>query len=374
VISSSVTFSTGVALKVITYSEDVSYKFRSQTFAGPSYPPVSGMPLGTYVLADTPWNDSSLMVWVNNEMQVLLYDYTYEISAGIPGWDITEWDAYGWNTEFAGEGVLKFGSNIAHSSSDSVYVQYMSGAVNKVPTAFRTVNTGNATVESIALNNARATVLLSDVNVISDTIEVEDYTVLSTPTDYRPGVIWIGDERIAFWTVTPAPTLLLPNRGILSTLQRGTLNTPSGNVTTLFNTIFYNGDGSTVYFATESGTEPAGGPEVVFKDNRMQLDYAIYPQIGDYTIVINPDGESPGRYVQFIYPPETGFKNIKLCAPTLESKITSSISHTAGTIVQDGGFSVTIQGGYAWQPAPNGLQYNNTSLAYFLLENSGTRN
>jgi hypothetical protein len=145
-------------------------------------------------------------------------------------------------------------------------------------------------------------------------------------------------------------------------------------VTTLFNTIFYNGDGSTVYFATESGTEPAGGPEVVFKDDVMQLDYAIYPQIGDYTIVINPDGEPPGRYVQFIYPPETGFKNIKICAPTLESKITSSISHTAGTIVQDGGFSVTIQGGYAWQPAPNGLQYNNTSLAYFLLENSGTRN
>jgi hypothetical protein len=332
------------------------------------------MPAGTYVLADTPWNDSALMVWVNNEMQSLLYDYTYEISTGVPGWDTTEWDAYGWNAEFAGEGVIVFGGNIAHSSSDSVYVQYMSGAVNKVPTAFRTVSIGNAAVESIAISNASATRLLSDVNVISDTIEVEDYTLLSMPTDYRPGVIWIGDERIAFWTVTPAPTLLLPNRGILSTLQRGTLNTPSGNVTTLFNTIFYNGDGSTIYFATESGTEPLGGPEVVFKGDEMQLDYTIYPTMGDYTIVVNPDGQPAGRYVRFNSPPPVGYKNIKLCAPTLETRVTSFISHTAGTIVQDGGFSVQIQGGYAWQPAPNGLQYNNTSLANFLLENSGTRN
>ena len=374
VISPSVTFTTGDILKIITYSEDVSYKFRSQTFAGPAYPPVSGMPYGTYVLADTPWNDSALMVWVNNEMQALLYDYTYEVSPGIPGWDTTPWEEYGWNAEFEGEGVLIFGDNIAHSVSDTIYVQYMSGAVNKVATAFRTVNTGNAMVDSIAINSSRSTLLLSDVNVVSDSIEVEDYTVLSLPTDYRPGVVWIGDERIAFWTVTTTATLLLPNRGILSTLQRGTLNTPSGNVSTLYNTIFYDGNGSTVYFATAAGTVPLGGTEEVYIGQTIQLDTAEYPNSGTYAFVINPVGQSPGRYVQFNVAPVVGWRNVKICAPELEAKITSNISHPAGSIVQDGGYSVEIPGGYAWQAAQNGLQYNNTALANFLLANSGMRN
>jgi hypothetical protein len=332
------------------------------------------MPLGTYVLADTPWNDSALMVWVNNEMQALLYDYIYEVSPGIPGWDTTPWEEYGWNTEFEGEGVIIFGDNIAHSGSDTVYVQYMSGAVDKVATAFRTVNTGNAMVDSIAINSSRSTLLLSDVNVVSDSIEVEDYTVLSLPTDYRPGVVWIGDERIAFWTVTPAATLLLPNRGILSTLQRGTFNTPSGNVSTLYNTIFYDGDGSTVYFATAAGTVPLGGTEEVYIGQSIQLDTAEYPDIGNYAFVINPAGQSPGRYVQFNVAPAAGWRNVKICAPDLETRITSTISHPAGSIVQDGGYSVEIPGGYAWQAAPNGLQYNNTALANFLLANSGMRN
>jgi hypothetical protein len=372
VISTSMAFVTGDLLKIITYSEDVSYKFRSQTFTGPSYP--IGVPIGTYVLVDTPWNDSALMVWVNNEMQALLYDYTYEVSPGIPGWDTTPWEAYGWNAEFEGDGVIIFGDNIAHSVSDTVYVQYMSGAVNKVATAFRTVNTGNAMVDSIAINSSRSTLLLSDVNVVSDTIEVEDYTVLSLPTDYRPGVVWIGDERIAFWNITPAATLLLPNRGILSTLQRGTFNTTSGNVSTLYNTIFYNGDGSTVYFATAAGTVPLGGTEEVYIGQTIQLDTADYPDIGNYAFVINPDGQSPGRYVQFDVAPIAGWRNVKICAPELEAIVTSTISHPAGSIVQDGGYSVEIPGGYAWQAAQNGLQYNNTALANFLLANSGMRN
>lgn len=373
VISPSVSFVNGDLLKVITYSEDVSYKFRSQTFAGPAYPP-GIFNNGTYMLADKPWNDSALMVWVNNEMQALLYDYRYDVSTGIPGWDTTEWEAYGWNAEFAGEGVIIFGDNIAHSSSDTIYVQYMSGATDELPTAFRTVNTGNAMVDSIAINSSKSTVLLSTVNVVSDSIEVDDYTVLSPPTDYQPGIVWIGAERIAFWTLDPAPTIAFPNRGILRTLQRGTFNTPSGNVSTLYNTIFYDGDGSTVYFATAAGTVPLGGTEEVYVGQTIQLDTADYPELGDYAIVTNPSDQPPGRYVKFVTAPPVGWRNVKLCAPELEAKITSNVSHPIGSVVQDGGYDVEIPGGYAWQAAPNGLQYNKTALANFLLANSGTRN
>jgi len=373
-LATTVPFVNGDELKIVTYSEDTSYKFRTQTFAGPMYPIVPGNAPGTYLLADRPWNDNALMVWVNNTIQTLMYDYRYEITDGISGWDVTPWDTYGWNAEFAGDGVIIFGDNIAHSSSDTVYVQYMSGMPQKVATAFRTVNTGNTTVNSIAINNARSTVLLSNMSVLADAIEVSDYTVLSMPTESQPGAVWINNERIAFWTVDYAPTIEYPNRAFLKTLQRGTYNTPSGNVSTLYNTIFYDGDGQTTYFATAEGTQPLGGPEVVYVGNAIQVDVTVDSDIGTYSIVINPDGYPAGRYVKFETAPPSGWRNVRLCAPTLEAKITSFVSHPVNSTVLDGGYDVEIPGGYGWQPAPNGLQYNKTAMANFLLENSGTRN
>ena len=129
-----------------------------------------------------------------------------------------------------------------------------------------------------------------------------------------------------------------------------------------------------MYFATAAGTVPLGGTEEVYIGQTIQLDTAEYPNSGTYAFVINPVGQSPGRYVQFNVAPVVGWRNVKICAPELEAKITSNISHPAGSIVQDGGYSVEIPGGYAWQAAQNGLQYNNTALANFLLANSGMRN
>ncbi len=117
-----------------------------------------------------------------------------------------------------------------------------------------------------------------------------------------------------------------------------------------------------------------GGPEVVYIGNSIQVDVAVDSGIGTYSIVINPTGYPAGRYVKFNVAPPAGWRNIRLCAPTLEAKVTSFVSHPVNSTVLDGGYNVEIPGGYNWQPAPNGLQYNNTALANFLLENSGTRN
>ena len=363
---------TGQRLKVITYSQDVSYEFRTQLIQGPCYPVVPGNTDGVYVLADQPYNDSTLIVWLNREMQTLLYDYRLETVSEIPGWDITPWSVYGWNTEYGGDKAVVFAPNLAATSNDIVSLQYMSGLPDEPAIAWRTITSGLDTT-SIVISDAKKTVLLSDVTTYSTSIEVADISLLDEPTDTAPSTVWIGDERIDYWAMEPNPLPGFPNRGFLQQLLRGTYNTSSGNVSILYDTIFYDGDGMTTYFATSSGTLPIGGNVVVFIGDQIQVDNAIDSLVGSYGIAENPVGLTPGTYIKFNTAPAVGWRNVRLSSPRLEAKINTNLSHLAGTTVLGAGNSVTIPGGYRWSANPNGLQYSRNSQAKFLLDNPGTR-
>ena len=362
----------GDMVKVLTYSEDVSYEFRTQQEQGPCFPLVSSNKNGVYVLIDPPFNDSTLMVWVDKQMQTLLYDYTLETVDSIPGWDITPWSVYPWNTEYRGDKSVVFAGNIGQSAGDIVTMQYMSALPERPAIAWRTVTTDLQTT-SIVISDANKTRLLSDVAVYSDSIEVEDITVLNQPSDTQPGTIWIGDERIDYWSVTAAPNMNFPNRGFLQQILRGTFNTPAGNVSVLYDTIFYDGDGQTTLFPTASGTKPSGGNVVVYVGTSIQVDTAIDSQIGSYSIVENPTGYPAGTYVGFTSAPVVGWRNVRLASPRAEVEFVTQISHVAGSTVIAAGVAETIPGGYQWIQSANGIQYSPSSLAKFLLEHPGTR-
>ena len=363
---------TGQTLKFISYSQDVSYEFRTQSIPGPCYPIVPANIAGTFVLIDQPYDDSTLMVWINGTMQTLLYDYRLIDVTAIPGWGITGYGLYGWNTEYAGERAIVFAPNIVVQPGDTVTAQYMSALPARSAIAWRTIMSGTYQTSTV-ISDANKTMTLSDITVYSNSIEVADISVLSQPTSTSPGTVWIGDERIDYWMVTAAPTNALPNRGFLEQLLRGTFNTPIGNVSVLYDTIFYDGDGQTTLFPTATGGRPAGGNVVVNIGTVVQVDSAINSAVGTYTIVENPVGYPAGTYASFIKPPVVGWRNVRLASPRLEVQVNSPISHPIGSTVLSAGDQQTIQGGYNWISAPNGLQYSNTSLAQFLLEHPGTR-
>ena len=340
--------------------------------AAPLYPNVPGNVDGTFVLIDQPYDDSTLMVWINGTMQTLLYDYTLTTISEIPGWGITGYSIYGWNTEYAGDRAIVFAPNIIIESGDTVTAQYMSALPARPAIAWRTIMSGIYQT-STAISDANKTVTLSDVTVYSNSIEVADITVLAQPTLTQPGVIWIGDERIDYWMVTAAPTNSLPNRGFLEQLNRGTFNTPVGNVSVLYDTIFYDGDGITTLFPTATGIRPPGGNVVVNIGTVSQVDTEINASVGTYSIVDNPIGYPAGTYVSFINPPAIGWRNVRLASPRIDVQITSPISHPIGSTVISAGEPQKIQGGYNWISTPNGLQYSSSSLAQFLLEHPGTR-
>jgi hypothetical protein len=362
----------GSIVKVITYSEDVSYQFRTQTEHGPCYPNVPGNTPGTYVLITPPYDDSTLMVWLYDIMQTLLYDYSVITVDAIPGWGITPWQTYGWQTEYSGDKAVVFAPGKAVLPGDAISMQYMTALPERLPIAWRTITTGDQTTSTV-ISDANKTILLSTVYSYSTSIEVLDDSVLDQPTDTQPGTIWIGDERIDYWMVEPAPVTAAPKRAFLTQLIRGTYNTPSGNVTVGYDTIFYDGNGTQTYFPTASGTLPPGGNVAVFVGNQIQVDSAINSNVGTYTIAENPQGQRPGTYVFFAKPPAVGWRNVRLSSPRSEVSVTSQISHVLGSTVLAAGTAETIPGGYQWIAAPNGLQYASSSLARFLLEHSGTR-
>ena len=360
-------------VKVLTYSEDVSYKFVTQTAVGPAYPAIPDNAAGTYVLIAPPYDDSTLMVWVNGVMQTLLYDYALVTIGGFSAWDVTGWQLYPWELEFAGSKAVSFSSGPALTKGPVVTMQYMAALPDEPAIAWRTIMANGQTVSTV-ISDANKTLLISTVYDHSTTIEVADITVLPVPSDTVPGTIWIDDERIDYWQMQSVPTNDLPHRGVLSQLLRGSLVTPVGNVSTGYDTIFYDGDGATTLFATGSGTRPPGGNIAVFIGEQIQVDTATDQNVGTYTVVINPSVSQPGTYVSFVTPPPVGWRNVRLASPRYEATNVSSISHLPGSTVIAAGVTETIPGGYGWVASSQGLQYNSTSsLAKFLLAHPGTR-
>ena len=367
---------TGDIMKVVTYSEDASYGFRTVTFTGPRYPNVPGNTNNVFVLPDRTFSDSTAMVWAGSKMATLLYDYQIITVVEVPGWDITTWSYYPWNQEYAGTSAVKFVDNLVTEQGNTVTVQYMHNAEEAPAIAWRTIIDDTRTTSTV-LSKTNNTLLMADVAPSAQSILVADVSVLPAPTQYTPGTVWIGYERIDYYEIVPAPTTDLPNQAYLTQLRRGTMTTPYGNVSTLYDTIFYDGDGQTTVFATSTGGILPGGNVAVFVGNSLQLDSVdaatVTAETGEvgftstYSIVTDPAGYPAGQYVKFDSAPPVGWKNVKLASPKREAAVTSNVSHLAGATVIAAGPTETLPGGYTWSASPEGLQYADTSLSRFLI-------
>ena len=364
----------GDKIKIITYSEDSSYKMQVEQFKGPSYPPVLSNFPRTYMLAEMPYSDMTTLVWVNNKSQTLLYDYEIK-RADIPGWDIADWNVYGWEAEYPNVPVLHFGGNIASLATDRIQIQYNTGLPSKPAIAWRNHYIGSTDIlaSSTVISDANKTMILSPVMVQSTSIEIADTSVLFVPDRTTRGAIWINNERITYRQIRPAPTVQYPTRGFLVGLERGSMSTPRGNVSTLYTTIFYDGDGATTHFPTISGSLPVGGAETVYIENDLQINHAVVDLAGTYRIESNPTGFRAGRYVIFDVAPPIGWRNVKIAAPKREANEQVSFVHASGSIVIDASENLDILGGYNWIPSPDGLQYNDSILTRFLEDHTGTR-
>ena len=147
---------------------------------------------------------------------------------------------------------------------------------------------------------------------------------------------------------------MYPNSGYLTGIARDRLGT-SGSPLTLYNTLWYNGDGATTEFAIESATQAIS--TTVFVNEILQVENV------DYVMPLN------SMYLTFTTPPPVGTKNIQITALN-QISYNTTVSHQVPSNVIDAGTDVQIPGGYSWVSTPNGLQYSDSSLAVFLLEHS----
>ena len=395
-------------ISVTTFTQDLSYRFETEQFLGNE--------AAIYALSGTPSSESTLIVSVNNVVQRMLWNYAL----------ITE--KVGNDTVY----YVRFDSSTYHSDQDSIVVRYMIGKSEKPATAFRQFVTPAFSNISQVISPKHETVLLSDVYVYTSEIEVADYTALSPPTAVKPGAIWIGNERISFTKMTPSATSEHPHRAFISDLIRssnGTSSSPSyvydvifhdgnGNITVFSsnatagqsetvcvdnrfqaggNAEWHTMPGNTYRLTTTAKIVSAESIRIYVGAVKLALDVDYVVELGNNTVVfasvypngtvvmckidqaigvasnyytaINPPGRTSGRYVMFEPNsiPAIGNRNIRLT--TLVTDAASySLSHAAGSKVQDSGSLVNIPGGYKWEAAPDGLQYSNSGAARFILE------
>lgn len=339
--------SNGDEISVSTFNQDLDYEFHTEMFDTES--------TNSYSISKTPWSFASICVWLDGKQLVPSKDFMIMSPRDDTGWNTIGWDQQPWNTDATGELIIYIPDS--YTTGSKVVIRYMMGLPHKNETRWRTLSYQNTSI-STAMDLERSTVVLSNVYVRSTSIEIADITTLSTPEDGIPSNIYINDELIGFYTVRHAPTTEYPNRAFLEGLQRNKMGT-SGNPRDRYNVLFYDGDGANIYFATEAAGQ-AIATSVFVNGTLMQ-------EGTDYELVINP---SPliGEFVKFTDPPGSGYRNVKIAAFNVDS-INERVSHVALSNVYDAGKNVTLpNGGYNWEPANDGSQYNRTRQARFLLK------
>lgn len=363
--------SNGDNILVTTYSEDIDYGFYTEEFdgKGPGWDIVAWDIYGwdaninnAFRLAKDPYDLLAITVWVNNKLQTPMYDYVVNRQSIPAGWDILSWDTSGFDEGIDEYVEVDFGGNKAGLETDRVVINYMSGLPERDAIAWRTLIT-DSSVDSIAIDNDRKTIILSNVTTTSSMIEIEDYTKLSIPTGGQSESMYINDELISYFEIVQAPTIEYPNRGFVTSLVRNVKGT-NGSPRARYSALFYDGNDLRIYFPTESVNEALS--ETVWVDEKLQR-----PNI-DYIIVLDPPSLPAGRYAKMNVPPQSGFKNVKIISMNYDD-IGETLSHIELSTVIDAGTETQLPTGYQWEPAPLGLQYNRTELASFLLEHSGTR-
>jgi hypothetical protein len=335
----------GDRIRVITFTEDLSYGWLSEEFISAG--------TNTYTLQSAPFNNSAIFVLVDDSVKTLMWDYTLERLDD-------------------GRAVIQFNKDAAPAYGSSIIVTYGTGVDDRPPIAWRTLISPVGETTSIAIDNSRKTNTLSSVYSYSNSIEIFDLTKVNVPTALKPGAVWINNELVYYYEIESAPTIQYPNRGFLNNLRRGVDGTPSDPVAS-YNTQYYYGDGVTRYFATESGTTPI--TETVYVNGKIQVKNSVNSVVGTYTVEINPIDKPAGRYIVFNNNsiPPAGWKNIRIVSLNVEASNNVPV-HVTGATVIDAGDDVKLPGGtYIWQPAPNGLQYSDSNQAKFLRDHPGTR-
>lgn len=339
------TVNDGDNIRVITFTEDLSYGWLTEEFISTGS--------NSYTLQSAPFNNSAIFVLVDDSVKTLMWDYTIDRLDN-------------------GRAVIQFNKDTAPATGSIINITYGTGADDRPPIAWRTLISPTGNTTSIAIDNNRKTNTLDTIYSYSNSIEIADVTKVNRPTALKPGAVWIDNELVYYYEIELAATNEYPNRGFLNNLRRGVDGTPS-DPTASYNTLYYYGDGTTRYFAAESGTTPLA--ETVFVNGKIQIKNSVNNVVGTYDIEINPDGLPAGRYVVFNEDsiPSVGWKNIRIVSLNVDAQNTVPV-HVTGATVIDAGDDVKLPGGvYVWQAAPDGLQYSNTNQAKFLREHQGTR-
>lgn len=333
---------------VTTFGEDIDYEFHTEEYDGNAD--------WTYILTKKPF-EGSVMVWLNNALILQGVDYIIIPVNVYDGWNINNWDVGGWNSASHSTYGIKLGYEPTYAT-DKLVITYMVGLPYRPAVSWRTITAGDKAI-STALDFNRMTVLLSDLYTNSSKIEISDYTMLTAPLRNNPGAVWIDDELVYFTQFEFAPTGSHPNRAFLSGIQRARMNT-SSEPKAIFNTLFYNGDNSTIYFAAE-----AVGSVL---NTTVWIDNTLLTFNTDYIFVNDPPSLPTGHYVKFIAtPPPIGYRNVKVISLKIDS-LDTYISHKTGTNIIDAGEEVKFT--YTWEPTTIGLQYNESYQTNFLLEHS----
>jgi hypothetical protein len=419
------TVEAGDTVRIITFTEDYSYGWViDNSFI--STPPFTGpnayyLGNGEYQLAQVSYDQDSIMVFVDGNLQALMTDFTFAnnvtIIETIPNTISVSGNAYILTTSNVAslspgmivvgntlptgsyiqsittgnvnsilltepaldtgmftmnaqsiKSVVSFNSEYAPTpTTANVVIAYTTFPESKPPIAWRTLVQDNGISETIAIDNKRKTNTLSAVYVYTTEIQIADLTAIGP----APGAVWIGNELIQYSVVQRAPLTQYLNSGFISGLNRGsgvTSNLPLA----VYDTLYYYGDGVTRYFPAASGTLPIA--ETVYVNNIVQPNLAYY-STGTYVSTSDniPDNLPPGRYIVFnignIPPP--GWRNVRIVSLTTDFNNNSQI-HISGSEVIDAGRDVQLPDGYQWEPAPYGLQYSNSRQAQFLLDHSGS--
>lgn len=355
---SNITFAGGIlnlsdTINITTYTQDLDYEFHIEEY--------SYSMSGSYALTKSPWDTSTIQVWVDGVLKTPSLDYIITQGPTADAWDIYGWNEFGWEYGPSNNHIVKF--NPAYHSGSRIVISYMSGLPEKPAIAWRTLTT-DTDVMTIALDSDRRTELLSNVFTYSSSIEIADYTKISLPSNNKPGYVYIEQELISFSELQLAPSMAYPNRAFLVGLQRNRHGT-SGNPQSEYNIQWYNGDGSTVYFATEAAGQALA--ETVYVNGMIQVDQAVQSNNADFEFVINPPALPAGRYVHFLNAaPPYGWKNVQIASLNVDIP-SNNLSHPAPNQVIDAGSAVTPSIPYIWQPSPNGFQYSRTMQAQFYL-------
>ena len=247
-ITSPYSLSAGDVLSVTTFNNALGMKQRREV--------LEGRPSGVFALRFAPLNATYAYVWLNGEQLTQVYDYSIsDTTLTISGRTIT--------------------------SSDRVDVMYFALESAVGATGFRIFKDMLNRTFYKRISKSATTKLTLDMTESSQTITVEDGSVLGTPNvaSNMPGVIFIDKERIEYFTKS-GNTLGQLKRGTLGTGTKGhgsgtEVVDASGTQTIPYaDTVYTNtftGDGSTLTFALSQAPSSASELDIFIGGQRLLL-------------------------------------------------------------------------------------------------------